>query len=155
MAANVTKAQRDLRRQLVLEYTIAGASTRETAAELTRQGIPTSHATVAADRLFVLADMREKNAKESEFLRTVTNDRYERIIASRWADAIDGNDQALDRVIRTIEAQRKLNGLDSAEPPPASITIHNTVAAATAPRVRRLVMEYPDDYDPAKYGIQR
>ena len=40
------------------------------------------------------------------------------------------------------------------EPPPAQVTIHNTVAAA-APKVRRVALEYPDDYDASKYGIQR
>ena len=41
------------------------------------------------------------------------------------------------------------------EPPPASITINNTVATGNAASARREHIAYPDDYDASKYGIQR
>lgn len=40
------------------------------------------------------------------------------------------------------------------EPPPAQVTIHNTVNSG-ATRAKREHIEYPDDYDGSKYGIQR
>ena len=40
------------------------------------------------------------------------------------------------------------------EPPPAQVTIHNTIGVS-ATKVRREVLAYPDDYDATKYGIQR
>ena len=40
------------------------------------------------------------------------------------------------------------------ERPPPLVNIHNTIGVA-ATKVRREVLAYPDDYDAAKYGIQR
>ena len=112
-ARKVKAAEREARRQLVLQYTLAGATTREIAATLARQGHDITHATVANDRKAVLAEMREENQAGADHLRELYNSRYDRLIASRWGKAVAGDDNALNLVLRTMDAQRKINGIDA------------------------------------------
>ena len=149
MAASPSKnaqlrAQRDARRVLVLQYTLAGATTREIAETLRNQGIEVSHATVATDRSRVISEMIKASEADAEKLRALFNARYERLIASRWSKALAGDNKAVDLILRTMEAQRKINGVDA----PAKIEHSGEIGSGVQPRRFELIIVDPHEEDP-------
>ena len=137
------KAQRDARRVLVLQYTLAGATTREIAETLRNQGIEVSHATVATDRSRVISEMIKASEADAEKLRAIYNARYERLIASRWPSALAGDNKAMDLVLRTMDAQRKINGVDA----PAKVEHSGEIGGDVQPRRFELIIVDPQHED--------
>ena len=105
----------DGRRLLVLEARMRGATFREIAKQL---GVPRS--TVHRDYRQAIARWVTPLAEEARDLELA---RLDRLQDSRWQKALDGDDAAMDRVLKIMAQRRALLGLDE----PAKIDITSMV----------------------------
>ena len=103
------------RRLLVLEARMRGATFREIAKQL---GVPRT--TVHRDYHQAIARWVTPLAEEARDLELA---RLDRLQHSRWQKALDGDDAALDRVLKIMAQRRALLGLDE----PAKIDITSMV----------------------------
>ncbi len=74
--------RREARRQVALDYYLAGLSYRQIAPRL---GV--SHTTVGRDILSALGDLVDPKSPESEQLRALLNERYSRLLRVVWPAA--------------------------------------------------------------------
>ena len=111
--------RREARRQVALDYYLAGLSYRQIAPRL---GV--SHTMVGRDILAVLGDLVGRNRPGAEGLRALKNERYNRPLRAVWPAATrtktdehgrtvsDYDDYAMGRALDIIDDMRQLNGLD-------------------------------------------
>ena len=114
----------EARRLQVLQYTIAGASSRAAASQLEKDGYgKVSHTTVQKDLKTILGKLAEDNAEEAVNLRALMNERYNRVFLSWWQYALGKaasednaasppNAEATSKVLSILKSMRELNGLD-------------------------------------------
>jgi hypothetical protein len=102
----------DSRRLMVLEGRMGGATFRDLAEQLS-----VGLATVHNDYTQAIKKWITPLADEARDLEAA---RLDRLMFSRWQLALDGNDQALDRVLKIMTRRAKLLGLD--EPRKIDIT---------------------------------
>ena len=111
--------RREARRQVALDYYLAGLSYRQIAPRL---GV--SHTTVGRDLLAALGDLVERNRPGAEGLRALKNERYNWLLRAVWPAATrtktdehgrtvsDYDHYAMGRAISILDAIRQMNGLD-------------------------------------------
>lgn len=118
------KAQQEARRQQVLQLAMAGGSLRGIALQLSEQyGLEISHQQVKRDLDAILRTTAMQQALPRERYRALLNERYNRLLQSWWRQALGTPQQgetpaiaaepmALDKVMKILEAQRRMNGVD-------------------------------------------
>ena len=123
------RAQAMARRQQVLQYAMGGASLRTIASQLRANGIEISHQQVKRDLDKILEDTARDQLEGLAQYRVITNERLNRLLMAWWPkalgtpaqpatenrEAIAGSDPdpvAFDKVMRIIDAQRRVNGVD-------------------------------------------
>ena len=107
------KAAIQTRRLKVIQYTIAGASSREISALLISEGFKNaSQPTVVRDRIAALKDLRSEIQDELNVHRSVMDARYRKLLLSYWTSAIDKNKDSVDAVLKILKSLRELHGTD-------------------------------------------
>ena len=117
------KVTREERRDRVMKLARGGASTRAIARRL---GI--SHATAARDINARLQNEAEHNPTTVAY-REMMRQRLERQLQQWWVLSLSGNGEAADRVLRIIDRQAKLLGLDVPVPKDATLRLETPPAA--------------------------
>lgn len=105
--ANRKRLEIENRRKVVAANILAGATYRDIARSL---GV--SPATIAGDVKAVQAEWREHYVKDTNDWASVQLRRLDVMISAIWEKARNGDKDAIDRVLKIMERQAKLLGLD-------------------------------------------
>ena len=139
------KKQLEARRRTVLQLAIAGGSLRGISQQLAAQyGVEVSHQTVKTDLDAMLKELAELQVETVPEYRALMNERYNRLLVSWWEKAVGGGEAgpdggAMDRVMKILEAARKLNGVDA----PVALSLEGTDGGPVVFNVRFTDKEIP------------
>lgn len=103
-----TRMKAQLLRRNVVELRMSGATITQICERLSI-GRATAHRHLEK----AMADVQTEIEGPAQQIRRMHYARLERLLLGAWGNAIKGDNQAIDRVIRVLERQSKLLGLDA------------------------------------------
>jgi AcrR family transcriptional regulator len=103
---NQTEVEVERRRLLVIANLLAGATYREIAAALN-----IAPATVTRDRKAILNEWKEHYGDDYGRLVAQQSRRYDMLLNSLWAKAVDGDLAAIDRVLKILDRIDRILGV--------------------------------------------
>ena len=140
---NGKKIEVELRRYRILEMKLAGATERQIAE---REGV--SPGLVTRDVQKVLSDLAKQNAGKADEVRALQNERYNALMLRLWQTAMQGDKDAIDRVLRVMDRINQINGVIPDRPLINMSLEQNMLAINNAPVTFRIETA-SDDTDAA------
>lgn len=108
MSTTPSATQKAMRRQRAVEMRIGGATFEQIG-----RALGTSRASAYKLVMRTLADTRAQTADDSEHLRDLANARIENAIQRINPEVEKGNLGAVDKLVKLLDRQARLNGLDA------------------------------------------